>query len=141
MIYEVKGYNAEPTYFDEADNPNAKIDAEALLSQKQQDVLAYEAVRFSICATFVNGNDTTWREIQESDPEDTICQVFDHTVGTYTQVSNKTEAYALNEQRKQEFLLSLGLDKVNELTAIPVKQMYAVGTYGQTVGDIPVEVM
>jgi hypothetical protein len=119
MIYQVNGYNVEPTYFDEATNKNAKADAEALLAQKQTDVLAYESVRFSICATFVNGNDTTWREVQESDPEDTICQVFDTFTGTYTECANKTEAYALNSQKQQAFLASVGLDKVYELEQMP----------------------
>ena len=141
MIYKVNGYNVEPTYFDEATNENAKAEAEALLIQKQADVLVFEANRFSICATFVNGNDTTWREIQESDPEDTICQVFDTFAGCYTECPNKTEAHALNEQKKQEFLASLNLDKVYELTEMPVPQQYAQGVYGTTVGDIPVEVM
>lgn len=141
MIYQVNGYNVEPTYFDEATNVNAKADAEALLAQKQKDVLAYESVRFSICATFVNGNDTTWREIQESDPEDTICQVFDTFTGTYTQCPNKTEAYALNAQKQKEFLIYAGLDKVYEIDSIPVKQIYSANTYGKTVGTIPVEVM
>lgn len=141
MIYQVNGYNVEPTYFDDSINPNAKADAEALLAQKQKDVLAYEANRFSICATFVSGNDTTWREIQESDPEETICQVFDHMVGSYTQVANKTDAYFLNVQKQQAFLASIGLDKVYELTEMPVAQKYASDVYGTTVGDIPVEVM
>ena len=119
MIYQVNGFNVEPTYFDEATHANAKSEAEALLAQKQADVLAYEAVRFSVCATFVNGNDTTWREVQESDPEDTICQVFDTFTGTYTQVNCKTEANALNEQKKQAFLASIGLDSVKELSELP----------------------
>jgi hypothetical protein len=119
MIYKVNGFNVEPTYFDDTTNPNAKAEAEALLAQKQQDVLAYEAVRFSVCATFVNGNDTTWREVQESDPEDTVCQVFDTFTGQYTQCSNKTEAFALNNQKKQTFLVSVELDKVYELEAMP----------------------
>lgn len=119
MIYQVNGYNVEPTYFDETTNPNAKTDAEALLAQKQQDVLAYEAVRFSICATFVDGNNTTWREVQESDPEDIICQVFDTFTGQYTQVQNKADAHALNNEKKQAFLASIGLDKVIELAEMP----------------------
>ena len=126
MIYQVYGFNVEPTYFDDATNANAKTDAEILLAQKQKDVLAYEAIRFSICATFVDGNNTTWREIKDTDPEDTICQVFDTFTGSYTQVSNKTEAYALNEQKKQNFLLSVGLDKVYEADingSIPVEVM------------------
>lgn len=140
-IYVVNGFNAEPTYFDEATNQNAKSDAENLLLQKQQEVLMAEAVRFSVCATFVNGNDTTWREVLDSDPEDTICQVFDTCTGQYTQCSNKTEAFALNEQKKQEFLISIGLDKVYEVSEIPAKQIYGFFTYGKTVGDIPVEVL
>jgi hypothetical protein len=136
MIYQVNGYNVEPTYFDESINPNAKADADALLVQKQTDVLAFEAVRFSICATFVNGNDTTWREIQESDPEDTICQVFDTFTGTYTEVPNKTAAYALNAEKQQAFLASVGLDKVVELTEMPIKSNPS--KYGLVTGNIPV---
>lgn len=135
MIYFVNGYNVNPTYFVEQsvydENPNyesgnlvvgTKVDAEEFLAQKQIDVLAYEAVRFSVCATFVNGNDTTWREVQESDPEATICQVFDTYTGTYTQCANKTEAFALNEQKKQEFLASVGLDVVQEIAELPKTQ-------------------
>lgn len=118
-IFKVNGYNTDPTYFDESTNVNAKADAESLLTQKQSDVLAYEAMRFSICATFINGNDTTWREVQESDPEDTICQVFDTFTGQYTQCSNKTEAFALNAQKQQQFLASVQLDKVYELEQMP----------------------
>lgn len=119
MIYKVNGYNTEPTYFDEATNQNAKADAETLLAQRQQEILLQEVVRFSVCATFVNGNDTTWREVQESDPEETICQVFDTFTGQYTEVNNKTEAFALNEQKKQNFLASIGLDSVVEMEELP----------------------
>ena len=132
MIYKVNGYNTEPTYFDDATNANAKADAEALLAQKRIDVLAYEAVRFSVCATFVNGNDTTWREVQESDHEDTVCQVFDHMTGTYTQVNTKTEAFTLNEQKKQEFLVDAGLDKVYELAEIPQPKPQPISQGTQT---------
>lgn len=123
MIYKVNGFNTEPTYFDESTNANAKQDAESLLIQKQFDVLSYEAFRFSICATFVNGNDTVWRDVLETDPENTVCQVFDHTKGIYTEVNNKTEAFALNEQRKQEFLFSIKLDKIYELSEMPISEM------------------
>lgn len=119
MIFKVNKFYAEPEYFDGATNPNAKADAEALLAQVRSEVLEKEAVRFSICATFVDGNNTTWREVQDSDPEDTICQVFDTFTGSYTQVPNKTEAYALNEQKKQTFLTSCGLDVVVELDKMP----------------------
>lgn len=133
MIYKVSGYNTDATYFDEATNPNAKAEAEALLAQKQTDVLAYEAVRFSVCATFVNGNDTTWREVQEADPEDTICQVFDTFTGTYTQCANKTEAFALNAQKQQDFLASVQLDKIEELTEMPAEIAQPVSKGTQTI--------
>lgn len=132
MIYKVNGYNTEPTYFDEATSANAKADAESLLAQKQQDVLTAESVRFSVCATFVNGNDTTWREVQEADPEETICQVFDTFTGQYTECANKTEAFALNEQKKLNFLASVGLDKVEELTEMPAELPQPISKGTQT---------
>jgi hypothetical protein len=119
MIYKVFGYNTQPTYFDEAVNINAKAEAEALLVQRQEEVLLNEALRFSICAIFVDGNNTTWREVLDSDPEDTVCQVFDTFAGGYTECANKTEAFALNEQKKQAFLTEIKLDKVYEVEVIP----------------------
>jgi hypothetical protein len=148
MIYKVNGYNSNPIYvvenqatFDSAKtiNPDLEIvigsqnDAQTLLEKKQEQVLIDEAVRFSICATFVNGNDTTWREVQDSDPEDTICQVFNTYTGIYTQYANKTEAIAANEQLKKEFLPSVRLDKLIELNSTddlprPVTQPKSQGT-------------
>jgi len=129
MIYQVNKFYDKPEYFDDATNLNAKSEAEALLAQVQSEVLVKETGRFSICATFVNGNDTTWRQVQDSDPEDTVCQVFDPMTGQYTQVTTKTEAYVLNEQKKQEFLVSCGLDAVIELGEMPPQiQPVTVGT-------------
>jgi hypothetical protein len=119
MIYKVFGYNTAPTYFDEATNVNAKAEAEALLVQMQIKALSLEAIRFSICATFVDGNNTIWREVLDSDPEDTVCQVFDTFTGRYTECANKTEANALNERKKQEFLVNVELNKVYEVEVIP----------------------
>lgn len=120
MIYKVFGYNAEPTYFDEATNPNAKVEAEALLMQTQKQAILAEAARFSICATFVDGNNTVWREVLDSDPEDTICQVFDTFTGQYTECANKTEAYELNKRKEEAFLAASFLDKVYEVQTIPI---------------------
>ena len=120
VIYQVFRYNTElPTYFDEATNINAKADAEALLAQRQKETLESEACRFSICAVFTVRNRTTWRELRDTDPEDTICQVFDTFTGTYTQVNSKTEAYALNRIKQANFLASTMLDKVYEVDVIP----------------------
>lgn len=133
MIYKVNNFTGAATFFaaQEIVNENNnnfilgdlvvgnKDDAENLLIQRQQEVLLQETDRFSVCSTFVNGNDTTWREVQEADLEDTICQVFDTLTGQYTQVNNKTEAFILNEQKKQNFLVSVGLDSVVEIEELP----------------------
>jgi hypothetical protein len=127
MIYQVNAFNGAPTYFDGATNTNAKAEAEALLVQRRAQVLEQEAVRFSICATFIDGENTTWRELKAEDPEDTVCQVFDHALGEYEEAQNKTEAFALNEQRKQEFLTSVKLDKVYEYETMPSDQPVSTG--------------
>jgi hypothetical protein len=119
MIYKVFGYNTDSTYFDEAINVNAKAEAEIYLKQRQSEVLAIETSRFSICATFVDGNNTTWREVLDSDPEDTVCQVFDTFTGQYTECANKTEAHNLNKQKEEAFLKSIFLDKVYEVQTMP----------------------
>jgi hypothetical protein len=119
MIYKVNKFYSEPEYFDDSTNPNAKTDAEALLAQVRFEVLAKEAVRFSICATFVNGPDTIWREVLDTDPEETVCKVFDTFTGQYTEVSTKTKAFALNEEKKQYFLTNCGLNAVEKLEKMP----------------------
>lgn len=127
MIYQVNAFNDAPTYFDSASNSNAKSEAEVLLTQRREQVLIQESVRFSICAMFVDGANTTWRELNEEDPEDTVCQVFDHLLGEYEEAPNKTAAYQLNEQRKQEFLASIKLDKVYEHETMPSNQPISSG--------------
>jgi hypothetical protein len=154
MIYKVFSYNDIPTFFVTQDVYEANKDyehallvvggledAELLLLKKQQETLINETSRFSICVSFVVGNNTIWRQIQEDDPNSTICQVFNHVSGAYTEVLSKSAANDLNEQYKKEFLESIGLDKVYALDAIPVIQPYLGSKYGATVGTIPVEVM
>lgn len=122
MIYRVNG--VEPLdihYFDDSINPNAKADAEAMLIQKRAEALTKHAVRFSICSTFVDGNNSTWRTVEDSDPEDTICQVFNYSTGRYTECQNKTQAIAMNEQIKETFLAEIMLDKVYEVDSIPTE--------------------
>lgn len=118
-IYMVNNPDGPPTYIDGVSNPNAKQEAENLLKQRQDAILVKEASRFSVCGTFVNGNDHVWRAIQDTDPEDTLCQVFNTFTGTHTQYTNKTEAYAANELLKQQFLEHCGLTLVYELDKLP----------------------
>lgn len=154
MMYRVNDFENEATYFvqDQAtadelnSNPfisnkcfvGGKQDAEALLAQNQQRALQQEADRFSISASFINGDKVDWRVLEASDPEDTVCQVFDTFAGQYIQCANKTEAYALNEAKKQQFLANIGLDKVIELDVAPAK---AKATIFKNNNKIPVEVM
>jgi hypothetical protein len=133
-IYQVNGYNQPPTFYvpdqDTANTaaPNAMYtviigtqqDAQNALTTLQSEVLQKEAMRFSICATFIEDTHTTWRAVQDSDPEDTICQVFNMSTGQYTQCSTKTEANTVNAQIQQQFLASIGLDTVKEVTQLPV---------------------
>ena len=141
MIYKVNLHRTEAAFFDEATNVNARQEAETILATERIKALLEEETRFSInAAVYINGN-TAWRAIQDSDTEDTICQVFNTFTGQYTECANKTEAYALNEQIKEQFLSSIGLDKVYELEAMPVTNGYSVHVYGESVGTIPVEVM
>jgi hypothetical protein len=127
LIYQVNAYNDVPTYFDDANASNAKTEAEALLTQRRAQILIQEAGRFSVCATFVSGNDTVWRNLNDEDPEDTVCQVFDHVLGEYEEIQGKTLAYQLNEERKEEFLASIKLDKVYEYAVMPSDQSVSIG--------------
>lgn len=151
MIFKVNGYNEIPTFFVDQStfdsNQNYKLgnlvvgskeDADSKLLDLQNLILSYEAVRFSICATFVNGDDTEWREIKESDPEETICQVLNHNTGQYTQCNNKTEAFILNEKMKQDFLVDFGIDKVIEQDALP--QPIVTRKFTESSGSIDVAV-
>lgn len=132
MIYKVNCFGSNETYFVSQEifdaNLNYKfgklivgnqVDAQELLLKNQVNALEQEKQRFSICATFVDGNNTTWRNLLDSDPEETVCQVFDSITGKYIECANKTEAYALNESKKQEFLVFAGLNSVIELDKLP----------------------
>lgn len=154
MSYKVNGFDGTQTYFvsDEAEllalQANkflrgtfllgTKEDAEAFLAEKQAEILSKEAARFSVCATFVNGFDHVWREVRDDDPEDTVCQVFDTIVGQYTQAASKPEAYKLNEEKKKQFLDSIGMGAVIE---IPVDKEPLSSAVAKEANQIPVEKM
>jgi hypothetical protein len=120
MIFEIKKLNSLSDYI--VDDPGiiaiaeetklynsikigSEQNANELLALNQQEALEVEKLRFSIALTVIEGTDTTWREMIESDPEEYLYQVFNTATGQYKQCSNKTEAVQENELRKQEFLL------------------------------------
>lgn len=132
-IYKVNSYNGLPTFYVNQETYDSNIDtfkygrlivgteedATLALNELKKSVLDYEAIRFSICATFVNGNDTVWRAVQDEDPEETVCQVFNTFTGQYTECKNKTEANVLNESFKEQFLTDIGLNKVFQIEELP----------------------
>ena len=133
MIFEIKKLNSLSDYI--VDDPGiiaiaeetklynsikigSEQNANELLALNQQEALEVEKLRFSIALTVIEGTDTTWREMIESDPEEYLYQVFNTATGQYKQCSNKTEAVQENELRKQEFLTSVGLNSVITLESI-----------------------
>jgi hypothetical protein len=106
-------------------NPNLNYvvgtfsDAQKALEIQQQNCLMYQSGAFSICSNIEIDDGVMWKTMRKEDPENGIYQVFDCFTGQYTQCSSKTEAINLNEQKKQQFLISCGLDKVYELNEIP----------------------
>lgn len=140
MIYQVNQFNSEPIYFaDSATIETAPIgittrvgtqtDAENLLTQTQSQVLIQEAIRFSICANFEVPGGVVWRNLEPTDPDNTVCQVFNTFTGTYTEYQTVTEANAANKALQQEFLSSVNLDSIKVLDAWPEppKQPTVVG--------------
>lgn len=134
MIFEIKKFNSFSDYIvddqsiidSSLDNPfigSIKIgteqEANELLAINRQATLESEKLRFSIALTIVDGNDTTWREMIDSDEEDYLYQVFNNLTGQYKPCSTKTEALQENELRKQEFLVSVGLDSIKTVDALP----------------------
>ena len=146
-IFQVNGYNNQSTFYVDQATYDAnsatfkggtlvvgtQADADAKLATLQASVLAYEAVRFSMCATFVNGNDSVWREVVSTDPEDTVCQVFNTFTGQYTSYPNQTEAKAANAALQAQFLDSIGLGAVTSPSALPVPPVQPKSTGTQTV--------
>lgn len=134
-IYQVNQWNAAPIFFvpdqaaadmAEPNNPNIgsiKIgtmqDAQAELQTIQEQVLVQESVRFSICANFQVPGGVEWRELQDTDPEDTVCQVFSTFTGQYTKYPSVTSAKAANAALQQQFLQSVGLGSVVEVQTLP----------------------
>ena len=91
MIFEIKKFNSFSDYIvddqsiidSSLDNPfigSIKIgteqEANELLAINRQATLESEKLRFSIALTIVDGNDTTWREMIDSDEEDYLYQVL-----------------------------------------------------------------
>ena len=98
-----------------------EAEAQTALPVAQAAFLDQESYRFSVVFVEVNGNDTTWRNAVDSDPDSGDYQVFNHNTGQHEGFSSKTLAYARLQELKTEFLALVKLDKVYEhtLTVVP----------------------
>mgnify|MGYP006276628375 CR=1 FL=1 len=119
MIYEVRNQIDGFQYFDEATNPNAKTDAEAARVIAAANYLIQEKNRFSIAHTVVDGNDTVWREVNDSDPEEGDYKCFVHYTGQYETYQTLSAAKARVEELKKQLIVESFLDQIFELAEIP----------------------
>lgn len=118
-------------------------DASLKVQQNKQDFTQQEAHRFGIAKEVVNGNSTTWMNVDFSnDSEEGIYQVFNHTTGLHEPIDGLSNAINRMTQLKDEFINQVNWDVV-EIESLPTKNIgaYAPQIYGTTVGNIPVEVM
>jgi hypothetical protein len=122
MIYVVNNpIIGEQTQFDTEISSTAYEDALQFLENLRKDILEKETAtqRFQIARVIVNGNDSTWLNANlvsdPESPEDGHYEVFDTTIGQYIRCSTLSEAKSLDEQLKNNYIESIGLDKLIEI--------------------------
>ena len=121
MIYKVFNFNAVASFFDDAKDVDAKAKADALLTENKSAVLASEHERFTISSTFASENDTVWRNMLDTDPEEYTYQVFNTFTGQHVAYNTKTDALSACAELQEKFLASIFLDQVYELEALPTE--------------------
>jgi len=125
MIYAVYNYfTNEPTFFDPALNPNALVDAEALLLVNRTEALALPEIvqQFTILRVIQVEGGEKWEPANLStDPEDGDYQVFDYHTGLYTFYDFLSQAISAMNYLKQQWLVERNLDHVTELPGYPPK--------------------
>jgi hypothetical protein len=118
-------------------------DANVKVQQNKQEFLNQELYRFAIAKEIVDGNNTTWLNADLlNDSEEGIYQVFNQTTGQHEPIDGLTNAINRMTQLKDEFINQFNWNVVS-IETLPVKSIgsYSQQIYGNTVGDIPVEVM
>jgi hypothetical protein len=119
------------------ENANVKV------QQNKQEFLNQELYRFVIAKEIVDGNNTTWLNADLlNDSEEGVYQVFNQATGQHEPIDGLTNAINRMTQLKDEFINQFNWNVVS-IETLPVKQIgaYSQEVYGNTVGDIPVEVM
>lgn len=118
-------------------------DANLKSQQNKQDYLAQESYRFTIAKEVVEGNNTTWMNADLlNDSEEGMYQVFNQFTGQHESIDGLSNAVNRMTQLKDQFINSFNWD-VTAIENLPEKHVgsYSQQIYGNTVGDIPVEVM
>jgi hypothetical protein len=119
MRYKVINYITHDfVIFDTATDPNALVDAEALLAVYREEALNYPPVvqQFTILrVTQVEGGEKWAPANLQTDPEDGDYQVFNYHTGVYTFYDFLSQAISAMEALKQQFLVENWLDKPIEL--------------------------
>lgn len=114
MIYVITNrIKGELEYFDDAIIPNAMEVAQQKLDEYTKAYLEQEKIRFHIARVEHNDIGERWFNLTDNEPEVADYRVLDQYTGTYSNAVTLTDALALVEQRKQQFIASLG-DKVSE---------------------------
>lgn len=118
-------------------------DANLKVQQNKQEFLEQESHRFVIAKEVVDGNNTIWMNADlTADSEEGVYQVFNHATGQHEPIDGLINAINRMTQLKDEFINSFSWS-VAEIETLPIKHVggYSQQIYGNTVGDIPVEVM
>lgn len=110
MIYSINNFITNTIDYIETN----EADANAKLVENQQAFLNQEAYRFTVAKEVVNENNTIWTNADlENDAENNVYFVFNTLTGQHEKTNSLTEAKQKLEQIKQDFLVSIGLDKWN----------------------------
>lgn len=156
MYYKINNiFTTIPEYYvaDEATvsaNPHlvcvvgSEQNAQQKVEELKQQYLEQEKERFTIVKETVNGTNTVWSVMDEAnDPEEYTYKIFNMFTGGYEEVTTKTAAMARREELKQQLITEAGeIFEVTTLTELPVPQSsLPPSVYGDTVGNIPVEII
>lgn len=118
-------------------------DANLKAQQNKQEFLEQELHRFSIAKEVVDGNNTTWMNADLlNDSEEGIYQVFNQFTGQHEPIDGLSNAINRMTELKNDFINSFNWN-VAQIETLPAKHIgsYSQQIYGNTVGEIPVEVM
>lgn len=118
-------------------------DANIKVQQNKENFLQQELHRFNIAKEVVDGNNTTWMNADLlNDAEEGMYQVFNHTTGQHEPIDGLSNAINRMTQLKNDFINSFNWN-VAQIETLPEKHIgsYSQQIYGNTVGEIPVEVM